>query len=76
MNNTYGAYTSLPIAKGLSVSNMGMCDELHLVGCGCEFDDVCTDDNDKECLMRRKLELSDNSNYTATAQEPSLKVTS
>ena len=69
MKNNYGSLTGLPVHRGLSAPNMGICEELHLVGGGCEFDSVCEDDNDKNCLLRKKLERSDNSDYNAIKTE-------
>jgi hypothetical protein len=53
MKRNFGGHTGLPIPHTLSVS-MTLCEELHLVGFGCKYEEECRFDDDGRCLMQHK----------------------
>ncbi len=55
MKHHYGQHTGMPIHVGLPVG-MTLCEELHLIGNGCEYDGVCERDETGICLRERDKE--------------------
>ena len=59
MNDThFGTKTGAPIPKNLSVG-MDLCEELHLIGNGCKYDDICEFDSYYKgcgCALEKHIE--------------------
>lgn len=48
----YGQHTGAPIPRNMPVS-MSLCEELHLVGGGCKYDNICCPD-EIGCILEKE----------------------
>ena len=53
MKRQHGQHTGLLIPNNLSVG-MTLCEELHLLGNGCEYDGVCQQEETGICLRKQE----------------------